>query len=40
MSDYQPRHAKHAAQHELPPILRGLADLIQIVASKDEEAQR
>jgi hypothetical protein len=36
MSDYTPRHAKHAAPNELPPAMRGLADLIQIVDSEDK----
>ena len=35
MSDYQPRHARHADPSELPAILRGLADQIEIVPSKD-----
>ena len=35
MHDYQPRHAKHAQPDELPAILRGLADLIEIVPSED-----
>ena len=35
MHDYQPRHAKRAQPDELPAILRGLADLIEIVPSED-----
>lgn len=40
VSDYQPRHAKHASQDELPAILRGLADLIQIVDSEETTCSR
>jgi hypothetical protein len=37
VSDYTPRHAKHAAPHELPPILRGLADLIVVIDDERSE---
>ena len=40
MHEYKPRHAAHAEPSELPAILRGLADKIQVVPSKDEEPQR
>ena len=40
MHDYKPRHAKHADPAELSEYMRGLADLIQIVPSRDEEQQR
>lgn len=36
-SDYQPRHARHADPAELPAILRGLADLITVIDSSEEE---
>jgi hypothetical protein len=37
VSGYVPRHAKHADPADLPAILRGLADRIVIVPSKNEE---
>ena len=37
MSDYQPKHAKHAEPADLPPAMRGLADRIVIVSSKNEQ---
>jgi hypothetical protein len=40
MQDYKPRHAAHAQPSELPAILRGLADMVQVIPSKDEEQQR
>ena len=36
VNTYQPRHARHAEPAELPAILRGLADQIQIVPSKND----
>ncbi len=38
MQDYKPRHAAHAQPAELPPILRGLADLIVIVEDEGSSA--
>jgi hypothetical protein len=35
VNGYQPRHAKHADPVELSEYMRGLADLIVIVPSKD-----
>ena len=37
MTDYVPRHAKHADPAELSEYMRGLADLIVIVPSEDEK---
>jgi len=37
VSDYRPRHARHAQPAELPAILRGLADLIEIVDSDSSD---
>ena len=34
---YQPRHARPAEPAQLPPAMRGLADLITIVDSKRED---
>lgn len=35
VSEYRPRHAKRPEPAELPPILRGVADLIEVLS--DEE---
>lgn len=37
MSDYQPKHRKHADPDELPRALRGLADLITVIDSDSGE---
>jgi hypothetical protein len=36
MNGYVPRHARGTDPADLPPILRGLADKIEIVPSKDD----
>jgi hypothetical protein len=38
MAEYKPRHARHADPRELPPILRGVADLITVIESNQEES--
>jgi hypothetical protein len=35
VNTYRPRHARHDERDELPAILRGLADLIEVVPSED-----
>jgi hypothetical protein len=37
VSDYRPRHARHADPRELPVILRGLADLITVIEDTQRE---
>jgi len=37
MSGYVPRHARGTTPEQLPPILRGLADKIEIVPSEEEQ---
>ena len=34
---YQPRHAKHADPATLPPALRGVADLIQVLDDSNKK---
>ena len=34
---YQPRHARRPDPAGLPPILRGLADLITVISDENEE---
>jgi len=35
MYDYQPRHARRTDPGDLPPILRGLADKIEILTEEE-----
>ncbi len=37
MHDYQPRHARTTDPGDLPPIFRGVADLITVIEDSSEE---